>query len=302
MIMQLMGILMIVICVGLPLALTWRLWRLDQPTRSGWLIVVGETLAFIAFIFILGRWDVVGHYTRFILLALLAVALARSWRRHSARPWKTPEGPGVWRGQWTNILSLVAFGGASVYLGAGLFVRDDPQEFAFPLRGGTFVVGQGGSRTLLNHHFSHPKQRHAADILALNPAGFRAAGLHPSRLDRYAIWGADVVSPCDGTVVDLRDGLPDQSPPRMDPENAAGNHVVLDCAGTRVELAHFRRGSILVAEGQRIATGDAIGEVGNSGNSSEPHLHMHAVDGRTGEPVQMSFDGKLAVRNSVFRR
>jgi hypothetical protein len=59
-----------------------------------------------------------------------------------------------------------------------------------------------------------------------------------------------------------------------------GNHVVLDLGdGTYAVLAHLRRGSVRVRKGQRVRAGDVLGEVGNSGNSSEPHLHFHLMDG-----------------------
>src|SRR5690606_13411712 len=122
-------------------------------------------------------------------------------------------------------------------------------------------------------------------ITAVGPLGFRAKGLAPEELDRYAIYGASVVSPCAGEVVAMRDGLPDLVPPQTDPQNAAGNHVILACGDFHVELAHLAPGSIAVTEGARIATGDLIGSVGNTGNTTEPHLHIHAVDPRSGAGV-----------------
>jgi hypothetical protein len=59
-----------------------------------------------------------------------------------------------------------------------------------------------------------------------------------------------------------------------------GNHVVIDLGdGVHAVFAHLRRGSLRVAKGDRVQAGDPIGEVGNSGNSSEPHLHFHLMDG-----------------------
>ncbi|MFI0349452.1 M23 family metallopeptidase [Actinomadura sp. 9N407] len=59
-----------------------------------------------------------------------------------------------------------------------------------------------------------------------------------------------------------------------------GNHVILDLGdGVYAVFAHLRRGSLRVAKGDRVRAGDLLGEVGNSGNSSEPHLHFHLMDG-----------------------
>ncbi|PSF08122.1 M23 family metallopeptidase [Marinobacter halophilus] len=59
----------------------------------------------------------------------------------------------------------------------------------------------------------------------------------------------------------------------------AGNYVAINCGGVFAILAHLRQGSIAVATGDRITTGDLLGQMGNSGNSSEPHLHLHAQKG-----------------------
>ncbi|NDU73888.1 peptidoglycan DD-metalloendopeptidase family protein [Actinomadura sp. DSM 109109] len=58
-----------------------------------------------------------------------------------------------------------------------------------------------------------------------------------------------------------------------------GNSVTLDLGGgVYAVFAHLRRGSLRVAKGDRVRAGDVLGEVGNSGNSSEPHLHFHLMD------------------------
>ena len=145
--------------------------------------------------------------------------------------------------------------------------------------------------------------------MALNAAGLRARGLMPTDLDRYAVFGRDVHSPCTGTVVETRDGLADLVPPATDRENPAGNHVVLRCTGTTptvdVLLAHLQRGSVAVEPGAPVSAGRLLGRVGNTGNTSEPHLHVHAVLTGSGgvldgEGVPISFDGRFLVRNSLM--
>ncbi len=98
------------------------------------------------------------------------------------------------------------------------------------------------------------------------------------------------------------DGLPDQVIGRRDRKNLAGNYVLLDCDGTEVLLAHLRQGSVAVASGQNVTQQTVLGAVGNSGNSSEPHLHLHAERGGergvilNGEAVPMLIDGRYLVR------
>ena len=83
---------------------------------------------------------------------------------------------------------------------------------------------------------------------------------------------------------------------------------MLDCDDFMVLLAHLKRGSVTVQAGQSIAAGDIVGAVGNSGNSDEPHLHVHAQRRGAGalelggEPLPMRFDGRYLVRNDRVRR
>src|SRR5690606_27402446 len=101
--------------------------------------------------------------------------------------------------------------------------------------------------------------------------------------------------PCAGQIIAAVDGFADLVPPRTDPVNPAGNHVVVACGRVDVELAHLRQGSIVVRAGDMVGAGDALGRVGNSGNTTEPHLHVHAVDRQSGEGVEMTFKGRSPI-------
>lgn len=295
-------LLLLLICLAVPAALAWRLWRLHEPGRLAWLIVLAETAVFLSLVLLLGRWDMAGMWSRVVLVGAVGAAAVVSLMRHARRPWQATGALPVWHSHGHRLVSLALSGMALVYVVSGLIARDRPHALAFPLDAGRFVVAQGGGIGILNHHSGHRAQRHAVDITALGASGFRASGLLPHDPARYAIFGKPVISPCDGTVAAAVDGLPDLSPPQADRNNPAGNHVVLACGGLLVELAHLRKGSVVVAVGKPVRIGDPIGEVGNSGNSTEPHLHIHAVDAVSGNGIQMSFDGVVPVRNSVWQR
>lgn len=80
---------------------------------------------------------------------------------------------------------------------------------------------------------------------------------------------------------------------RRGPAAIAGNHVVIRVGEARVLLAHLRAGSIRVEPGQHVTRGESVGACGNSGNSTEPHLHVQVSD---------SFDRRARGIPLVFRR
>jgi len=101
----------------------------------------------------------------------------------------------------------------------------------------------------------------------------------------YFCYDAPIQSVADGIVVEAMDGIAENTPHSgtyaMDINfvNAGGNHVVVDIGGDRYAFyAHMRPGSVRVKIGERVKTGQVLGRVGNTGSSTEPHLHMHIVD------------------------
>lgn len=291
--------ILLLVCICLPLFYAWRIWRLDESSILGWLLVVADGCIFVALICLVGRWDIAGCYTPPMLLAFLAAAIAVSCIRHVRHPFLPRDRGAFIRTRLPTMLSMAAFGAALAYVVSGTMAPDEKRELTFPVRDGRFTIAQGGSITLLNKHAPHREQRFAIDITAVGPAGFRASGVLPRGLEHYEIFGMTVVSPCDGTVTGVVNGLPDLTPPDADRKNPAGNHVVLLCDGLQVELAHLQQGSVAVEAGQQVGAGHPIRLVGNSGNTTEPHLHVHAVDPLTDTGVPITFDGRFLVRNDA---
>ena len=141
------------------------------------------------------------------------------------------------------------------------------------------------------------------DLSGLNSSGFRATGFLPADLKRYSIFGDSILAPCSGEIIQAVDGLPDLRPPEMDRTHMAGNHILMKCRDAWILLGHMKRGTVRVAKGDAVSSGALVGQVGNSGNTAEPHLHIHAQTPGTdaaplgGEPLQMRFDGRFPHRN-----
>lgn len=133
-------------------------------------------------------------------------------------------------------------------------------------------VGWGGDRLATNYHAAFPDQRWAYDLL-VEPAAHGS-----DRLEDYGCYGTTVVAPVAARVHLATDGLPDHTPGQIsgDVENATGNAVVLRLdTGTYLVIAHLMPGSVRVRAGDQVAEGEPIGACGNSGNTSEPHIHIH---------------------------
>ncbi|EJQ10029.1 M23 family peptidase [Bacillus cereus] len=133
------------------------------------------------------------------------------------------------------------------------------------------LVGWGGDRLETNYHVIKPNERWAYDIL-IPPAEVKS-----SKLEDYGIYGTDVLAPASGTVVSINNDEKDVVPGSDDFQSMAGNHIYLrlDESGTFLILAHLKKKSIKVREGQHVNEGEVLAQVGNSGSSSEPHLHIH---------------------------
>ena len=138
-----------------------------------------------------------------------------------------------------------------------------------------WTVIWGGDTKEQNYHVESEAQKGAFDMVITDNAGKSYKTDGTSNEDYYA-FGKELLAPCNATVVLAVDGIKDNRPGTMNPVYVPGNTVILKTAGNEYLLfAHFKQHSIVVKEGQTVQKGDLLGLCGNSGNSSEPHLHFH---------------------------
>ena len=263
-----------------------------------WLTTLVMALGVVGFSVLVAPWGVLGLWLRHVILLLFIAALVVSLRRPPV-----PDSEQVVESPVRSLVKVVIgifFGGVAVSAIGSHAAPDGALALTFPLRGGSFLVLHGGSKSATNLHWGHPQQHYALDIVKIGSGTRRASGFFPGELDAYAMWGSEVVSPCSGNVLAAVDGLPDQKPGSVDAKNVAGNHVVIRCGNADVWLAHLQRGSVQVRAGMPIEQGTRLGVAGNSGNTTEPHLHVHAE--RDGKSVPVRFDGEWLVRNAIVRK
>ena len=164
-----------------------------------------------------------------------------------------------------------------------------------------WLVFWGGDTREHNYHHDVPNQRFAFDLIGVGADGKTRRGEGSKNEDYYA-FDREVLAPADGTVIEVIDGVRDNTPGSMNSYSAVGNCVLLQHREDEVSvLAHFRRGSIKVKPGDKVKRGQILGQCGNSGNSSEPHIHYHLQHSpvlQDGLGIKCVFDKVVVTKDS----
>lgn len=149
-------------------------------------------------------------------------------------------------------------------------------QYRMPINEEWFVFW-GGTNEADNYHYAYEQQRYAYDLVQVkNDATFTG---NPLLNEQYHAFGTDVVAPLHGTVVHVIDGLEDNVPGEMGGQHPAGNYVILEHPNEEYSMmAHLKQNSITVKKGDVMKEGQVVGQCGNSGNSSEAHIHFQVMD------------------------
>jgi hypothetical protein len=139
---------------------------------------------------------------------------------------------------------------------------------------GPWLVFWGGRTKEQNYHVATVDQHYACDFQVRKDG--RSHTGDGSKREQYYCFGLPILAPGAGVVVKVVADVADQVPGKMDPAHAPGNYVVIDHGNGEFSfLCHLRQRSAKVKEGQKVNAGDELAACGNSGNTSEPHLHYH---------------------------
>lgn len=181
------------------------------------------------------------------------------------------------------------------YTGATLDLISSVSVLGPPLSGKGWVAVNGCCAPDVGHRSTglpingriYFSQRFAIDWVKLDDHGRIVEG-DDTQVQNYTDYGAEVLAVADGTVVATLDTLSDQTPPNspapntINLQNVLGNHVILDLGNNQYGLyAHLQKGQIKVKPGDRVRRGQVLGKLGNTGNSTAPHLHFHLMSGPT---------------------
>jgi hypothetical protein len=246
-----------------------RLWRVLR-----WIpiILMLLTLGLLGVLFLMGgmRKITAWYLLQFVppilgFLILIAIVIYAVIKRRFSRLWKI-----------TLLVSFISLAPAILLIQPIAYpaALESTTPFAtvrlpadVPLR-----VAWGGDSVETNYHAAAPDQRWAYDLFV------EPYLLGSSNLEDYGCYGVPVVAPVSGLVIEAHGGEPDEVPGITSNNVIAptGNHVVIQLeTGTYLVIAHLKQGSVVVKTGETVEEGQLIGECGNSGNTSEPHIHIH---------------------------
>lgn len=140
---------------------------------------------------------------------------------------------------------------------------------------GEWTVVWGGDTKEQNYHIQSKAQKNAFDFIITDNTGKSYKSNGQTNEDYYA-FGKELFAPCNGEIMLVVDGVKDNKPGEFNPIYVPGNTVILKTAANEyLFFAHFKQHSIKVKQGDKVKQGQVLGLCGNSGNSSEAHLHYH---------------------------
>ena len=162
-----------------------------------------------------------------------------------------------------------------------------------PLRGRNWVASNGccdritphrGALITVNGTMLAP-ERFALDWVRIDDKNRTSEGDY-KKLANWPFYGDNIYSVADGTVVNLYDEadeqIPGPQPTGITTDNIGGNMLVVDIGdGAYAFYAHLQRGSLKAKLGDKVKAGQVLGLLGNTGNSTAPHLHFHLMDGKS---------------------
>ncbi|HEX7633240.1 MAG TPA: M23 family metallopeptidase [Candidatus Saccharimonadales bacterium] len=147
-----------------------------------------------------------------------------------------------------------------------------------PFTGSWFCFWGGDSKELNNHH-GNITENYALDLLIMDKNGATHRGDGSKNTDYYA-YSQDIVAVAAGIVVQAVDGIVENEPQKTSNTHMFSGNSVIIKHGQEVfaVYAHLKTSSVKVKIGDRVKAGQVIGQCGNSGNSTEPHLHFDLRD------------------------
>lgn len=278
---------------------------------------------YIILIYIIGYWGFIVYYFRYVLVILYLVAFTASVRGMISLPFIYKNDFRLFiRHDGILLFVYLLFTCILIYFiikSIRAFSFDKtPVNLAFPFKAGKYYVLEGGNSkkcNLINYHYAgslhaqnnvFKSMQYATDIVKLNTLGCFADGILPKQIERYNIYKEELYSPCDGTIIEIVDNMENEEPFSGKHPYNVGNHIAIQNNGINIVLGHIQKGSIKVNVGDYVNTGQYIANVGNSGLTKFPHLHIQAMKAVEesiwgGEGIPILFNGRFLIKNAICK-
>src|SRR3989344_8112521 len=173
---------------------------------------------------------------------------------------------------------------------------------------GTWLVSNGGRTPETNNHIRPADKGPQNQLYAYD---FRIQNTGKEKiLEDYPVFGKEVLAPGDGTIIQVINGAIDVNIGERDRSVGVGNAVIIDHQnGEYSLLCHFKHDSIKVKVGDKVKQGEVLGLCGNTGNTTQPHIHfnlqdgplMHTAKGLPAQFFKILVDGKEKVNYEPMR-
>ncbi|WP_430972835.1 peptidoglycan DD-metalloendopeptidase family protein [Sunxiuqinia rutila] len=279
-----------------------------KQSNRAYLLHVLSSAVFMYLVYVYIPWTTYGSaYLKYVYLVFYLLALGLSLRytkrvvRNMAPGW-------VKMGGYffkAMLLGLLIIPLLYIDLSTRLEKPSKEIDLHFPFKNGNYAIVGGGNNVLLNYHIELEQAYYhrAFDFVKLGKFGNTGLSLlQPDALnaDSY-IFGDSIFSPCSGIITTVVNDQPDHEPGKLeDFADDRANVVAIKNQDNYIILAHFKQHTIVVDTLDLVEMGDFIGLVGNSGESSSPHLHIHVRD-ETNRPVEILFNGNKYIKNDIIR-
>ncbi len=320
----------------IPFLLLLWLWKGKAGGRVFWFVKVILTTLYFILLFMAGSWQQFSYFGRFLLIFVYVAVVIKTYINSKKFPFSERM---IYVDWITAVFGMII----SIVILVNIFNifqcyspsrhANDSVNLGFPFKNGTYMIcfgGDGDKSPLMNYHYKFPLYARsepdqsvlfAVDIAELNSMGRSSTGFLPLENESYKIYGETVYSPCDGEVVSIDIRWPDERPFAYDYPYNPGNSIVIKYSSETARigkntgvseegdifilLGHLQPGSVILNKGDLVKQGDPIAKAGNSGWTTEPHLHIQAMkaydaDGAEGEGLPILFDGRIPVKNSLF--
>lgn len=311
------GTLIVMLHLVVPLALILWTWIRSYSSITTWLVQMLILISYVSFVFLMGSWVYASFYLRYMIVILTIMATLGSFMHARGLPFFVSPQISGWVAYGIGLIGSALLAYFMVGAVRAHFYDETPVNLGFPFKNGTYAVFEGGNGKasfLMNYHYgasihkgarTNLSMRYAVDITKVTRWGNDADGFLPMKNEMYAVFNEVVYSPCDGEVSEVEDKWPNETPWSGRAPYNVGNHILITSNDFGVLVGHLQKGSMLVKPGDRVTKGQPIAQAGNSGWTSQPHLHIQAMKKSAGtfwgwDGLPVSFDGKNPVKNSLF--